>query len=99
MLEVRHDPVNLQPTHRVTGQFPFRMDQVARFVIQTFTAFDIQVAVAQQALVQGQHQHAPQQGSPDGSEAGRRDLLENGHEKTERSPLVTLPAGQVEAVF
>ena len=99
VLQVRHDAICLCPPQRVAVQIPFGMDHFPRLVIQTFTPLDIEVAITQQTLVEGQHQHAAHQGPPHRGEAGRRDLLENRHEKAERSPLVALSAGQVEAVL
>ncbi len=75
------------------------MDQFPCFLGQTFPAFDVQLLVAQQALVQGQHEQASLQRAPDCREAGRRDLLEDRHQKAERLPLAALSAREVEAVL
>src|ERR1019366_5586544 len=99
VFEVRHDAIDLGPAQGITIQIPFGMDYFPRLVIQALAAFDIQVAITQQTLVQGQHQHVAHQRPSNRGETGRRVLLENGHEKAEGSPLVALSAGNVETVL
>jgi hypothetical protein len=75
------------------------VNQLARLLGQAFTAFDVQLFVAQKRLVQRQHQQASLDRAAHGSEARRRDLLEDRHQEAQCAPLVALAPGQIETVL
>ena len=74
------------------------MDQLARFLVELFATFDVELPIPHQSLVQRQHQSAPVQCPAHRGEARCCDLLEDRHHQSEPLSLPAFPLREVESV-
>ncbi len=64
------------------------LNEVAGISHRAVSTVGVQVLVADNGLVDGQHQQTPTKRCADGGEARRRDLLEDRHHEAERAPFL-----------